>query len=165
MVPVLAPPEDGRLVQGAVGAQADLRDPLGQIGHGLLQDAQVPAARGDMAIAELVMQDDILLRPEHHDRLVAPRPVVGHGRRVLVALHEGGVHIQGGRPFPGPALEAGDQRAIRAAQPGQRARTPGGSSPAGPAAHRGPSSTWKASRKSRMVVAAGSGCPSSVANA
>ena len=35
----------------------------------------------------------------------------------------------------------------------------------GPAAQSGPPSTWKASRKSRTVVAAGNGWPSSVAKA
>ena len=91
---------------GAVGPQGEVRDAVGQVGHGLLENPHVPAARRDMAVAELVVQDDVLLRPEHHHRLVAARPLVGHGRGVLVALHEGGFHIQGGRGFPGAALEA-----------------------------------------------------------
>jgi hypothetical protein len=119
-IPVLAPAEHRRFIQGAVCAEAELLHALGQIGHGLFQNPHVPAARGDVRIAELVVEDDILLRPEHHDGLVAARPVVGHGRRGLIALHERGVHVEGRRAFPGPALETGDERAIRAAESGQR---------------------------------------------
>jgi hypothetical protein len=62
------------------------------------------------------MKDDILFGPEHHHRLVAPRPVVGHGGGVLVALDQRRIHIEGRRLLPGPALDAGHQRAIGDAQ-------------------------------------------------
>lgn len=39
-----------------------------------------------------------------------------------MALHKGGVHVEGRRPFPRPALEAGDQRVVRAPEPHQRGR-------------------------------------------
>ena len=92
---------------------------LGQVGHGLFEDAHVATAGRDVAIAELVMQDDILFGPEHDDRLVAPRSVVGHGGRVLVALHERRVYIEGCRRLPGPALEAGHQGPIGGTQASQ----------------------------------------------
>jgi len=87
--------------------------------HGLFQHAHVPTAGRHMPVAELVVHDDILLRPEHDHRLVAARPVIGHGGGVLVTLHERGIHIQGGRPRPRPALAARDQRAIGDVQPRQ----------------------------------------------
>jgi hypothetical protein len=108
--------QDRGLVQGAVRAEGELRDSLGQIAHGLFENAHVAAAGRDLAVPELIMQDQILLRPEHEHRLGAARPVVGDRGGVLVALHEGRVHIQGGRPYPRPALEARDQRAIGGVQ-------------------------------------------------
>jgi hypothetical protein len=135
---LLAPPKHGGFVERAVGAQEELRDPVGHVAHRLLQHAQVPAARRDLAIAELIVHNHVLLGPEHHHRLVAARPVVGHGRRVLVALHERGIHIQGGRRLPGPALEARDPRAIGGAHARQGGRLQGDrrlgpSRPQGPA--------------------------------
>ncbi len=50
----------------------------------------------------------------------APGPVVGDGRRVLVALHEGGIHIERGPRLPGPPLQGRHQRAVRHAQPCER---------------------------------------------
>jgi hypothetical protein len=118
---VLAPAEDLGFVQGAVGAEKDLRDPLGQVAHRLFENPQIPTPRGHVPGPELIVEDDLLLRPEHDHGLVPARPIVGYGRRVLVALHERGVHIEGGRGFAGAALEARDQREIRLAQPRQGA--------------------------------------------
>jgi len=48
-----------------------------------------------MAIAELIVEDQVLLGPEHDHGLVTPGAVIGHGGGVLVALHERRVHIEG----------------------------------------------------------------------
>ena len=119
--------EDGRLVKGAVGAQGDCLHALGQIGHGLCQHAHVAAARRDVPVAELLLEAHVRLGPEDDAGVVALRPVVGHGRGVLVTLHERRIHIESRSGFPGAALEARHQRAIGTVQPGEGGRLPGDS--------------------------------------
>jgi hypothetical protein len=118
----LAPPEDGLLIEGAVGAQAELRNPLGQVGHRLFQRAHIPTARGDVPVAELVVEDDVLLGPQHHHRLVAPGPVVGHRGRLLVALDERRIDVQGRGGLRRRVLEPGYQRAVRGPEADQGGR-------------------------------------------
>ncbi len=113
----LTPAEDDRLIQRAVPPHPQLGHACGERGHGACEDA-LPSRGGDVPIAELVGDHHVLLGPHDRHRLIAPGPVVGDGGRRLVALHQRGVHICCRRRHGGPALQPGDQGAVRLPQAG-----------------------------------------------
>ena len=75
-----------------------------------------------MAVAELVVEEHVLLGPEDHHGLVPPGPLVGPGGRLLMALHEGRVHVQGGRRLGRTPLHRGDERAVGLPEPREGGR-------------------------------------------
>ena len=64
------------LVKRAVAAQIDLVDSAGQRRKRLLDDPAVARPGRDIAVAELVGEDDILLSPQGQYRLIAAIAVI-----------------------------------------------------------------------------------------
>jgi hypothetical protein len=100
------------LVERAVAAQTHLLHTARQRCQGPLDHAPVAGAGGHVAVAELVGQDHILLRPQRHHRLKAGSPVVGGERCPLVAFQDGRIDVDRRHRLRHPLLLPGHQPPI-----------------------------------------------------
>jgi hypothetical protein len=106
-------------VKRTVGAQVDRLDALRQSAERPLDDPPVAASGRDMAVAELVAQDHVLLRPQRHHRLVAAPAVVGPRRRALAGRQNGRVEVDRRHALGRALLKIGNHRRLRQTQTAQ----------------------------------------------
>jgi hypothetical protein len=108
------------LVERAVAAQIDLGDAARQRGERLLDHPAVARAGRDIAVAELVGDDDVLLGPQRQHWLIATIAVICPLGRPFVAGDHGGVDVEGGCLHWPTALQIEDQFGIGFGQTQQR---------------------------------------------
>jgi hypothetical protein len=61
-----------------------------------LQNPHIAAPSRDLAVTEFIVDKQVLLSPDGHDRLIPPRALVGHGRGVFVGFQDCRIHVQRG---------------------------------------------------------------------
>ena len=92
----LTPGQAFLFIQRAVASDEALRHPRGQRGDGPLQNSHVAAACRNVPVAEFIVDDQVLLGPDDHHGLIAPRAVVRHCGCMLVGFQNRRIHIQRG---------------------------------------------------------------------
>ncbi len=118
-LPLIQKDHQSMIVERAVGAQIDLVNALRKAAKRPLDDPPVAARSRDMAIAELVPQDYVLLRPERHHRLVAAPPVIGRRRRALAGREDRRVDVDRRHALGRALLQVGNHRPIGQTQSAQ----------------------------------------------
>ncbi len=113
------------LVKRAVAAQIDLVDAAGQRRERLLDHSTVARSSRDIAVAELVGNNHVMLGPQRQHRLIAAITIVCAFGRALVAVDHGGVDIEGRRRHRLTALQIEDELGIGLGQTHQRHRLGG----------------------------------------
>src|SRR5579872_5630118 len=75
----------------------------------LLDRTQKVETRGNVPVAELAVQDHLLLRPKDVEWLKTREPLVAHKGTSTIALHQGAITVKSGHTTGIDALSMADQ--------------------------------------------------------